>query len=424
MYGGLEQPQAAATNEGPRRSVGGPGRGWLFKPAMLVLALCAAACTAQDRPRSSSAATERDSSGVRIVSNDEPGAGLPRLVLNDRPDLAIETQEGVSLFTLFRVTFARTLSNGRYVISSGLDLLWFDSDGRFLARNGGRGGGASEFTGLVHIALLSGDTILGLNAHPPSAKLFNPDGQYVRSLALSRSLPVKVGRLANGTWVGLAFMGESPPEMPGLFREQWALTRYDQDLSLADPVARFPGRMLYGDRSQSVYVPAGPDVVLSAGADRFAAASSDRYEISVYDSIGKLRLLIRNTAPAPPVSAAALEERKNRRNLPLEPGSPARSYRPPVPTFGPTFDALLFARNGALWVRRWDSGRNGREWHIYDTGGRLSAVAHLPANFRPTEITDSHVLGIWQDEFDVESVRLYRLMRMNPSVERPLSIQH
>ena len=43
--------------------------------------------------------------------------------------------------------------------------------------------------------------------------------------------------------------------------------------------------------------------------------------------------------------------------------------------------------------------------------GVLLARALLPPRFRPTEITASRVLGVWEDELGVESIRVFRLIR-------------
>ena len=43
----------------------------------------------------------------------------------------------------------------------------------------------------------------------------------------------------------------------------------------------------------------------------------------------------------------------------------------------------------------------------------LLASAHTPAGVRILDIGTDYVLGLWQDENDVEYVRLFRLMKGN-----------
>jgi hypothetical protein len=67
--------------------------------------------------------------------------------------------------------------------------------------------------------------------------------------------------------------------------------------------------------------------------------------------------------------------------------------------------------DGSLWVQRSAAESGVQQWHVYDANGQLSAVAHLPLRFRPTEITRTHILGVHKDEFDVEFIHLLRIVR-------------
>jgi hypothetical protein len=80
---------------------------------------------------------------------------------------------------------------------------------------------------------------------------------------------------------------------------------------------------------------------------------------------------------------------------------------PPVPEHAPAFDRLLLSNAGELWVRR----DRGQTWHVYDRTGALTASVSLPPEFRPTEIGEGWVLGVWTDELDTESIRLFELIR-------------
>lgn len=51
------------------------------------------------------------------------------------------------------------------------------------------------------------------------------------------------------------------------------------------------------------------------------------------------------------------------------------------------------------------------EWTVYDLQGRTVAHVTTPARFQPHEIGEDYITGLYQDEMDVDYVRLYRLIR-------------
>ena len=152
---------------------------------------------------------------------------------------------------------------------------------------------------------------------------------------------------------------------------------------------------------------------------------------------GELRHIIRNSIPSPAELRLVERTRTGPARL-SEGGGPRRTLEPPEVEAAPAYDWVFVANDGAVWVRHlagpdeesvrtdiaWSSavssssgplwvaeGLQGQEWHVYDQEGVLFARALLPPRFRPTEITASRVLGVWEDELGVESVRVFRLIR-------------
>ena len=384
-----------------------PCRRWYSRSSVGWLAFLALACSGE--PGRAEAAIQRDSAGIRIIDHPARSSGFPLITLAHEPDLVIGVQLGDEEFALHRVSDARFLSDGRIVVANGLELLWFEDDGRLDARNGGQGGGPSEFQSLISLAVVRGDTVLAVDRRVPAAKAFGPDGSYAGMSGLARP-PVSLVRLDHGTWVGLAFLRELAPAEVGLFREDWAVLLYSAGLEVLDTLMLMPGAVLYGDRQRSVRVPASPAPFLAARGGRIVAGSSDRYEVRVFETDGKLIQVVRN-AVANPAAVLAGSGEDRARPPPNEAGGAPRELDPPLPDSGPAFDALLLTNDGEIWIRRYGSPSPDREWHVYGRDGRLAARARIPDRFRPTEITRSHVLGIWRDELDVESIRTFRLVR-------------
>lgn len=373
-------------------------------------------------------AVTRDSAGIRIVENSPPGADLPLWTLADPPEVVIGTRAGTQEFALHGVGAVRFLSDGGIVVQNNyLDLLWFDPEGRFLRRGAGRGEGPAESLSFIRVEVLAEDTVLAVSKRPPSLKLFAADGRFESSVPMP--IPgdiVFMGRLGTEAWAGLAFGEESPPGRTGTFHETWYVMRYNRDLSAADTLRPLNGSMYYGDTRGFVPVLGGPRLYFAVRGGVLVTGESDAYELMVHAADGTLRHVIRNAAPSPDeLRLVYLSEDRPDRG-PSEPPGP------------PAFNGVFLANDGAVWVRRrtgpdaetvlatrmfsnspqpsgravWVSdGLEGHEWHVYDRDGRLTARAMLPPGLRPTEITESRILGVWKDELGVEYVHAYRLNR-------------
>jgi len=78
----------------------------------------------------------------------------------------------------------------------------------------------------------------------------------------------------------------------------------------------------------------------------------------------------------------------------------------------PVYQALLVDAEGYLWVERyrlpWD---NERRWWVFDSTGRWLGEPSVPTDLTIREIGLDYILGVRQDELDVESVVVFRLNR-------------
>ena len=185
-------------------------------------------------------------------------------------------------------------------------------------------------------------------------------------------------------------------------------------------------------------VPGGPRGHFAVGGGVVVAGNSETYELKVFGGGGELLHVIRSSIPNP-AESRLIESARAAQARAAEGGSRPRRRQAPVMETAPAYDWIFVANNGDIRVRRragpdqetvrtnirysssnmssttgplWVAeGLDGQEWHVFDRQGRLSARALLPSRFRPTEITASRILGVWKDEVDVESVRVFRLIR-------------
>ena len=96
--------------------------------------------------------------------------------------------------------------------------------------------------------------------------------------------------------------------------------------------------------------------------------------------------------------------------------------------FVPAFGQVFLGPEGSLWVQRTRSARDmaegaeegaefdaqdigSPEWEILDAEGRYMGVVTLPEKFRPVNVKDDHIYGVWSDELDVQYVVRLRVNR-------------
>src|SRR5690606_17712139 len=83
----------------------------------------------------------------------------------------------------------------------------------------------------------------------------------------------------------------------------------------------------------------------------------------------------------------------------------------PKPVRYPYWGSAIVDLAGNLWVSSYGSPSAPRVWTVFDTEGRRISQVQLPPKLRVTEIGADYVLGVEQDDLDVEYVRLYPLTR-------------
>jgi hypothetical protein len=89
-----------------------------------------------------------------------------------------------------------------------------------------------------------------------------------------------------------------------------------------------------------------------------------------------------------------------------------RLHAMPYPDSLPVTDQFVVDMAGYLWVREYQATRTGlAKWWILDPDGQGQQDLELPANLRIMEIGPHYIAGVEVDEFDVQRVKVYTLMR-------------
>jgi hypothetical protein len=384
-----------------------------------------AACGAGDA--NMPVATMRDSAGVAIVENVFPDSAAVHWWSLAQPELDIGGAEAEEVYSVYQVTDAVRLADGRVVVANGGsgDIRYYAADGTHLQTSGRRGDGPGEFQRPQRLIVLPPDSVLVvdrarttvLDAAGAHARDFVPGGAGTRVNV--------VGRLEDGRLVGTGstVIGESITS--GLHRTDIAFLTITPSGEVVDTMVNVPGseRTIHVDGSggqiRSIMVTVPPfakNTVYAATGDVLAVATQESPEIRVFGADGVLRRIIRTGIPMPAVTeehlAAAFE--RQREAMPAERRAQMVT-RPEWPDAGkvvPPFGSVEIDDAGNFWFADYDDRiRTPGTWSVHDREGRLIARVRMPERFQPMHIGADFVLGVERDELDVEHVRLYRLRK-------------
>lgn len=426
------------------RPAGAPGPRGVPSPVAPVLLVAVALLTGcgESAPPEGTALT--DSAGVVVATARraawEEGGGwqIPR-----RPLVEIGRVEGPAEHLLSDVTGAARLSDGRIVVAdrgSG-ELRFFDGTGRFLDRAGGQGDGPGEFRSLDFLGRLPGDSLVTWDGRQRRIQLYGPRGGFIRSFAVAGPTDLMVPDMAVGLVDGRRLALEVADVRTleaGIVR--WpseVLATIDLATGAMDTVARFPGPQAQvaateegGYRHGTVAF--GADNEYAAAAGRLAAISTERWEVSVMDAQGVTRLILRRPVPPRPAdesAAAELVASVTELAYPGGSGASAEEVRrlqtmwremPRAPTV-PLLRSVHLDSSGNVWVEPYfHIGGDPVPFQVFDRRGRwLGAVSFPPGLARAAHprlapalrIGEDWVLGVWEDELEVQRVRLYPLVK-------------
>lgn len=347
----------------------------------------------------------------------------------------IGSMEGERPYRLHRVQRALRLSDGRVVVADGSsrELRYFDSQGNHLYTAGGEGEGPGEFARLSDAHLMRGDTVVAWDFGRRRISVFDGDGSYVRSLELQslgdRELPPRLsGVFRDGRLLARSVPVRGPEEIEtGVAEGVATYLLYSRDGSLLDTAGIYPTDAYYkwryeagGRRGFLTFpVPFGRALHLTPGPDLLYVARSHRYEVRALAPEGELRRIVRREHQPRPVTEADIEAEVERRLSRAEEDEwrnrLRRAFREldAYPATMPALADLEVDAAGNLWAEEYRPPAEGgpSRWSVFGPEGRLRAEAVLPPGFDPHHIGNGWILGVAEDEFGVEHVRLYRLVK-------------
>ncbi len=408
------------------------GTGARLAGSLFALAVVAGVpgCTDRDAPRNGPTGERtavRDSAGVRIVENVDPGAA-PKWTLAAEPTLTIGDDLGADGFG--RVAGVVRLDNGVIVVADALALTVrrFDPTGAELTAAGRQGSGPGEFETIDRMWSIDGARVGVWDGRLSRYTIIDGEGEPGPSVSLQPTA-------AKGRYAPIGFLSDGRLLAKSDARDLLSLEYYRPDLTLltfdsegavADTIATVPGVEMWDWvwelGTTPLEIPFGRATSFRLAGGAIYVAANEGYQLDRYDTAGALTLRIRADRVPREVTntdiasyRAAARERDESSEFSKGPVGfwAGAAEAAPYPEHFPYYDRFEIDDQSRAWVRDYPDGSGQTTYLVFERDGRLLASAEFPARFTVSEIRGSEVLGVWRDELDLEHIRLY------PLVERP-----
>ena len=392
-------------------------------PLLLSSALLLPACAPSgDNPPEVTGYTVRDSAGVSIVENTEPAWGEgEKWSVTPEPLLSIGEVDGPDEYILYHALNPIRLPDGTIVVGNNgsQELRFYDGEGRFITRTGSAGEGPGEFRTVFRIWRLGPDSLAVVDLQLHRISVFGLDGTFARVFRLgegSGDILFPEGMFGDGTILVSKSLGDVGDFSElGPVRDRYEYRRYGREGELLSPLPTLPGSELYrgvgADGSGFTTDPEhGIMVRVVAATDRWFYCGGDRFEIQERNPEGALIRIFRldrERRATPQEVFDDWEERLQR----MRPQARQVWGSVPVSEMLPTYEQLLVDRRGNVWMAEYRVLEEAHVWQVFDPEGHWLGSVTLPDGGRISEIGEDYVLGVWRDEMDVETVRMYGLIK-------------
>lgn len=392
-------------------------------------------CKASETPVT---AVKADSAGITIVTNTaglwQDGSGWQ---IDPEPMLQIgHNDTDDPRYDLVGIRSGLLLADGDIiaVLSGSRQIHRFNRDGEWVRSFGREGEGPGEMRFPSSI-ILANDTIYMTDLQLSRITAYHLSSDEVATWPFPNSDSTgrvsPVGRLTDGRWLGTQTSPISPGSSleSGISRTPTIWHLIDSDLSnITNAVATLPGAEQNitigtgtGGRVSFIQLAAlsiGRGSPAAVGSQYLWAGDNSIAELRRYTPSGQIDMIVRWQPVEIPVTddllarmkAAELERWDG--NPQMIAGVESKFKTPPPAEIVPYFQGLHLDTDENLWVREYrlfntDSVR----FTILSPDGQELGNLSLPPKSTLLDIVKDQVLTSWQDEDDLEYLRVYRLKR-------------
>lgn len=362
----------------------------------------------------------RDSAGVAIFEAPADSDEVRIWRVGETPELLLGG-EGMDDEPLSRVRAGGLFADGSFMIANqgSHQLRFYFSDGVFERALGREGGGPEEF-GWIDFLQVIADTVWVYDRRNLRISLWDRAGEFVREIPLGA---VSTARVAHARGVfsdgSILLLGMEPTatQDPGLRRYHELAYVMETDGSVSDLEGRFVNTESYWQsfrgRPTDAGLPFGRQGFTAVRGSAWYHTAGEEYRVERYDQDGRLRGVY--SYPAEPQAVSEGDREEYLEEFRAMVGGPTDKEKllrkTPLPERMPAYAGLTIDAEGNVWAALYAGPRPPRCWHVYQVQPPLFAEICLPERFTVLDIADGSVLGVVTDEYDVERVAWYRLVK-------------
>ena len=388
---------------------------------IVILVPLLAACAAGD---DTGKVVAVDSAGTVIVT-------VPEQVLSNAPVQELSTPAftigGGAESDIAWVVSAIPLADGRvaFVNGAGSEIRIHRIGGDMEVKFGRSGDGPGEFRVPWRLFAWPGDSLLVWDVGLRRASIFALSGELGRTFQVPNVegvAPEIHGVFPNGQVLTSPEDRYKHRDQNQVRRDTITLYRLrSSDLS-AVPAGRFAGQEQYEMEVAPVVLleeaPFGARSFVGTQGDNTVVADGRAAQISVLDSTGVTRRIVRLSLAGQPVTAEARSA--------FEDANVDDTWRPtylaakrqfvaeaPIPSMTPGMGEVIVGPHGSYWVSEYvpahDRDSASRTWWEVTTEGQVRRRILTPERFNLLSVGDGYLIGTQRDELDVESVVVYSI---------------
>lgn len=231
-------------------------------------------------------------------------------------------------------------------------------------------------------------------------------------------------RLADGSLVGYTpVMRRAELQGSGFVAPRWPTYLMTRDGKQVTALGEWHFVTTAQLMAPSVHVVFGATAALVPTDDGFLYGFPTNDELRLYDEVGQLRTIIRTPGDRRPATSAEADSARvmlaRAMSNPLRP--PLRTEDLLLDTL-PAFGRVVVGTDGVIWRERFDAGappaatgvsggNRGAVWDVHQTNGAWLGAVLTPAHFRLTDAGADWIAGVYADDNDVQTPRVYGLQR-------------
>lgn len=310
------------------------------------------------------------------------------------------------------------LQSGQVVVGDGMkrEILFYDPSGQYERTVGRSGEGPGEFRLVGTTLQCNGDSVFVWDPAKRRVTVFDSRTSSMRDfgdeairMEVAGSPPLHLSKVTCNAGGLFATTSQRTDQLPRNEGPTEMDVRVDiiREGKAGTTLGWFSGDELYFADGTLFPRPLGRRNIVAIGSDRVFVGTTDKHDVAVFSMQGERVGTIRGDQERVRMSNDAIDAYAESRG-----GSSSFWTDLEYPDFLPAYSSLLVDPENNLWVEEFpDPFQTHAVWRVYDVDGNLHTTLVMPEGFELFEVGRDYALGVRKDQFDVESVLVYHLVK-------------